>query len=184
GGRGEGAGWGASWRDVFPIGRGEGRVSCRLLLRTGGAATPRPAAAAPTGRRVPPYCPAPASPRRWLLLRLHPEAELIAVDVVDVEVPHAVRVILRLVQRSGASRFQLLIERVHISDEDIDGALARLPFRLARRLEVNDHAVPFDPSVERWLAVRELGVKAQHIAVVLDASDHVPYDKHRCGTAQ
>ena len=92
---------------------------------------------------------------------------------MDVEVAHAVRVVLGLIQRSGASRVQLLIQRVHVGDEHIDGAMARLPLRLAGRLEVNDHAVSFDSRVERRLAIRELGVKPEHVTVVLDASEHI-----------
>src|SRR6266481_4305938 len=49
-----------------------------------------------------------ASLRWWLLLRLHPETQLVAVKVRDIEVTHAVRIVFRLVWRSGASRLQLL----------------------------------------------------------------------------
>jgi len=44
------------------------------------------------------------------LLRLHPEAELIAVEIVRVEIAHAVGVVLRLAQEAGAPRLELLVE--------------------------------------------------------------------------
>ena len=49
------------------------------------------------------------SPGSLLQLRFHTEAQLIAVNVVDIEVTHAVGVVLGLIQRSGASGLQLLV---------------------------------------------------------------------------
>jgi hypothetical protein len=51
-------------------------------------------------------------------------------------------------------------------------------------LKMNDHAVPFDASIKRRLAIRELGVKTEYITVMSDASKHVLYDEHGSGTAQ
>src|SRR5262245_2755265 len=73
------------------------------------------------------------------LLRLHPEAQLVAVQVQEVKVSHAIRIVPRLGQRSGAARSQFLVQRIHVGDEDIDGATARLALRLTRRLEMDDH---------------------------------------------
>jgi hypothetical protein len=80
------------------------------------------------------------------MARFHPEAQVVAVEVVDAEVTHTPRIVLGLAQRPGASRSQLSIERVHVSDEEVEGTLARRPLRLARRLEMNHHAVSFNPS--------------------------------------
>jgi len=48
------------------------------------------------------------------------------------------------------------------------------PLRLAGRLEVDGHVLPLDSRVKRRLPVRELDAKPEHVAVVLDASEHVP----------
>src|SRR5262249_18426752 len=78
----------------------------------------------------------------------------------------------------------LLVQRVDIRDEDVDGTLARQAPGLARRLQVYGHVVPLDAGVERRLTIRELRAEAQHVAVVLHAPEHVLYHQHRRGAAE
>ena len=108
-----------------------------------------------------------------LLLRLHPEAELVAVEVVDVEITHAVRIVFRFFQCSGAFRLQLAVECIDIRDENIYGTMAGLALGLTGGLKVDKHAVSFHARVERRLAVSELGVKPKHLAVMLDAAQDI-----------
>jgi hypothetical protein len=89
---------------------------------------------------------------------------------VDVEITHAIRIVFRFFQRSGAFRLQLLVERIDIRDENIYGTMAGLALGLAGGLKVDKHAVSFHARVERRLAVSELGVKPKHLAVMLDAA--------------
>ena len=148
----------------------------------------RPAQRGERLRRLPaPHAPRDAGRRHSALAHLRvsaarrlPEAELVAVQVIDVEIPHAVRPVCGLLHRSGPFRLQLLVQRVHTGHEHIDRAMAGLPLRLAGRLEVNGHVVPFDSRVERRLPVHELDTKPEHVAVVLDASEHVADDEQRC----
>src|SRR5262245_8617890 len=62
--------------------------------------------------------------------------------------------------------------------------MSRQALGLARRLQVNDHAVSFNAGVERRRAIRELGVEAEHVTVVLDAAEHVVHDEHGGGAAE
>jgi hypothetical protein len=61
------------------------------------------------------------------VLRLHTEAQLIPVQIIDIEITHAVWVVLRFVQRSGASRFQFSVQGVHVGYEYVNRALTGLP---------------------------------------------------------
>jgi len=51
-------------------------------------------------------------------------------------------------------------------------------------LKMNVHPVPFDASIKRRLAIRELGVKTEYVTVMLDCSKHVPHHKYGGGTAK
>jgi hypothetical protein len=112
-----------------------------------------------------------------LLLRLHPEAKLIAVQIINVEIAHPVWIILGLTEDYRAPRFELLIQGIHVSDEDIDCAMSGQPLGAIGGLEMNDHSIPFNSRIERRRAIRELGTKTQRVTVMLDATKHVLYDK-------
>jgi hypothetical protein len=51
-------------------------------------------------------------------------------------------------------------------------------------LKMNDHAVPFNPRIERRLTIRELSAKTEHITVMLDCSKHILHHKYGGGTAK
>src|SRR5688500_3518380 len=89
-------------------------------------------------------------------LRLHAEAEIVAVEIAQVEIAHPVRVLLRLPLDACAARDELAEERVDVAvDEDVDRALARLPLGVAGGLKVNDRAVALEAGVEHRRAVGE-----------------------------
>ena len=100
---------------------------------------------------------------------------------MDVEITHAIRIVFRFFQCSGAFRLQLPVERIDIRDENIYGTMAGLALGLAGGLKVDKHAVSFHARVERRLAVSELGVKPKHLAVMLDAAQDIFNDKYGCG---
>src|ERR1700754_1852934 len=118
------------------------------------------------------------------MLRLHPEAELVAVEVMEVEITHAIRIVFRFFQCSGAFRLQLPVERIDIRDENIYSTMAGLGLGLARGLKVGKHARASHAGVERRLDVSELGVKAKHLAVMLDAAQDIFNDKYGCGAEE
>jgi hypothetical protein len=77
---------------------------------------------------------------------------------------------------------QLTVERIDIRDEHVKGAVAGLAFGLTGGLQVDEHAVSFHTRVERRLPVGELRVKAEHLAIMLDAAQDVLNDKYGCGS--
>ena len=81
-----------------------------------------------------------------LLLRLHPEAQLIAVQIVNVKVAHPVWIVLGLTKDSRAPRFELFIQGIHVGYEDVDCSLSGLPLGAVGGLEMNDYSVPFNSS--------------------------------------
>jgi hypothetical protein len=81
-------------------------------------------------------------------------------------------------------RFEFLIQGVHVTYEDVDCAMSRQSIGAVCGLEMNNHPVSFNSSIERRLAIRELGSKPEYITVVRDASQDVLHDKQGCSTAE
>ena len=62
--------------------------------------------------------------------------------------------------------------------------MTRPSLRLAGRLEVIGYVVSFDSGIERWLSIRELDTKSEHVTVVLHASEYVLDNEQGRGIAE
>jgi hypothetical protein len=88
-----------------------------------------------------------------------------------------IRIVLRLTEDYRASRFEFLIQGVHVSDEDVDCVMSGQPAGVVGGLKMDNHAVSFHSSIERRLAIGELSAKTEGVTIMLDASEHVLHDK-------
>ena len=79
----------------------------------------------------------PASWVCYLPLGFHAETQLVAIKISDLKVTHTVGIVLRLIQDSGAARFQLLVESVNVSYEHVDCTLSGLSLGVVGGLKMN-----------------------------------------------
>ena len=79
---------------------------------------------------------------------------------------------------------ELPIKGIAVSRQYVYCALAGLPFGFARCLQMDDDAVAFDSSVITSLAICDLDIETEYLAVMLHTSDHISHNKHSCSAAQ
>ena len=77
-----------------------------------------------------------------------PKRQAIAVEIVHIEITHAVGTIARRVHYGRPARPQLIVQRVDLGHKHVDGALAGFALRLVRGPEMNRHVAPLDAAVE------------------------------------
>ena len=61
---------------------------------------------------------------------------MVAIEVYDVKVAHAIVVVLGWLDHFCAARDKVGVDRIHIVHEDADAAIARQPLGLMRRKQV------------------------------------------------
>jgi hypothetical protein len=114
-----------------------------------------------------------------LRLRFHAVDQLVAVQVDDIEVAHAVVVVLRRLDHLCAALDELGMHRVDVLDENADGAMAGQPFGLPCGDQVQAHLVTAQAGVERRLAVLKGDVESERVAVIGRALADVGHGEDR-----
>src|SRR6185295_8145675 len=117
-----------------------------------------------------------------------PEAEPIAIAILDVEVAVAIRLIAQVPRDRHALGLELLIERIRILDPDVcvPGVAIlhgeAVGTHHARRLELTQHdedSVAFHHAEGRWLAPEAIVLEAELVAIEVRGRHDVVDDEVR-----
>src|SRR5262249_5078672 len=112
----------------------------------------------------------------------HPEGQLVAVGIEDVEVPHAVVVVLRRLDHVGAACGELGVHGIDVLHENAHAAVAGQPLGLLRGNQMQLDFVAAQARIVCRLAVLKRNSKAKHVAVMRDALGNVGYGENGGGT--
>lgn len=85
----------------------------------------------------------------------HPKRQTIAIQIVNLEITHAIGTIARRMHNGRPSRPQFIVQRVDLGREHVDGASARLALRLVRGLQMNRHFVPLNTGAKNRITISE-----------------------------
>ena len=111
-----------------------------------------------------PYNPGRVDQALVSALRVHPVGDAVAVEVDQIEVAHAVGVVLRCFDHLGAAFDQLRVNGIDVSDEHAQAAMARSLFSLIRGEEMQRDLVAAQADIEQRIAVLERHVEPERVA--------------------